>query len=145
MKKILTVLLLLLVGTLLFADSPFTSQLAKELDSRLHSSREVNKYDGYVIWVAPVKDHKGNFFEGAKQYSSVEAFQKNHKKGNLLVYVVGVNKEKFSYRFSSRVLYLGKTNYEDDIAYYKKPKVYFRNKKGLSDTKVTCKPTLLKK
>jgi len=141
MKRIIAIFLLVLLASALFADTPLTPDLAKDLDVMLCSHKELQKYDGYIIWTAPIGEHNGNLYDGAKQYSSVQDFLANHRKGNILLYVIGVTNNNGRAELSRKVYYLGKTNSNDDIAYRKKPKVYFKNASRLLEYEITCEPT----
>lgn len=141
MKRLTAILILILVSVSLFASPFLTPDLAKELDSMLCSHRELQKYDGYIIWTAPVGEHNGNLYDGAKQYSSVQDFLTNHRKGNILLYVIGVTDNNGRVELSRRVYYLGKVNRNDEIAYHKKPKVYYKNATRLLEYDITCEPT----
>jgi len=99
-----------------------TPELAKEIDGYIADSKDIKKYDGYVIFASPWKEYP---FEGFKQYNSFEEIARIPKKCELFVFIVGVVKDENIIRFGGNVYYIARLFEDGDIDYYKEAKFLY--------------------
>ena len=130
MKRLTIILILALVSVSLFADVPFTAELAEKLDSAICNSKGFqDAYDGYIIW-ATLKG-RDNFYDAARHYSSMKDFYENYGNKARLVYVIGVINNHGRAELATSAYYFAKTDNEGDISHYKCPKLQIVNARRL--------------
>ena len=140
MKRLTAILILAFVSVALFADVPFTAELAEKLDSIICNSKEFqNKYDGYIIWATP--KGRDTFYSAARHYSSMKDFHENYGNKIRLVYVIGVVNNHGRAELTTTAYYFAKTDNEGDISHYKYPKPQIANARRLLDYDIACEPT----